>query len=207
MSRDIEEYWTFVQLLWMQYWPIIVFVCIVLITVSKHGLKRIFCELLKQLTCMMLLIIVGICGYVILTKQWKEIKDNTFTFRGIIEIFYYGNYTKLLNDGNVMIPFSNFLFSFGFLAFILGLLYKTLPIDLIPDFIPFIGLYDNYLASFVSYLGLLVCVIAILLSVRYYENIEKPSQTTQDTDDLNIVTESVYFAFEFVYNVANNTFG
>eukprot|EP01084_Bolivina_argentea_P211900 360326_1 len=197
-------YMDFMISLFKPHWPMISLSFIIFITWRKHGFKGILFQIFKQLLCVSLIAVVAIFGYVILLKQWKQIENNALTLSVLTDLFYYGNYSKLLNDGSVMIPLSNFLFSAGFLTFILGLLYQNLPIDLIPDIIPLIGLYDNFMASIVSYLGLIVCLIGMILSLRYYE---MPIEKVEQENEMNIVTKTVYSAFQFVYNAANNTFG
>lgn len=201
MSAVIDDIWIMVTSFWWQYWPVISLLFIVLITIQKHGIKGIFYQITKQIICVSFICIIAICGYVILLKQWREI-DKSLSFTLAKDLFY-GNYSKLLNDGNLMIPLSNFLFSAGFIIFILGLLYQILPIDLIPDVIPLIGLYDNLLASIISYSGLIVCIIGIIFSMRYYEKKIENKESVQ----MNFITKSVYSAFQFVYDAANNTFG
>ena len=78
-----------------------------------------------------------------------------------------------------------------------------LPIDLIPDFIPIIGLYDDYLALIIAYSGFIVCITGVIFSLKYYEK----ALQKKDNVDINVITQTVHSAFQFVYNAANNAFG
>ena len=143
LGLNIEEIkeigWLFIG----NYWPLIMLTVIITVSLKKHGIHGFLYYVLQQLLCVTLICIVSICGYVIITKKIKQFESKITL--SIITDGMTGNYIKLLNDGDIMIPLSQLLFSIGIITFILGLLYTKLPIDLIPDIIPIIGSYDNYL--------------------------------------------------------------
>ena len=197
---NLEEVKESLWLYLLQYWPFILLTLVIVTTIQKHGMDGVLYQILKQLLCVSLMCVVAIFGYVIIMKHIKEF-EKQITLSTISQ-FMTGKYAKLMENGDLMIPFSNLLFSSGILTFILGLLYTKLPIDLIPDIIPFIGLYDNYLATMIAFIGMFVCVIGICLSTIYYE--KEPEKIEEEA---NIVTKYMYASFSFIYDVANKTFG
>merc|ERR1711997_1173357 len=75
----------------------------------------------------------------------------------------------------MMDPLTEILIISGATLFLLGLLYRQLPIDLIPDCIPCIGKYDNFLAQMAAFLGFFVCAIGVYLQLQYSQS---PNSTT-----------------------------
>ena len=68
------------------------------------------------------------------------------------------------------VPLSEIFMVGGAAMFLLGFLYLQLPVDLIPDFIPCIGKYDNMLASFFSFIGLILCALTIYFQLYYLQS-------------------------------------
>merc|ERR1712087_840614 len=74
----------------------------------------------------------------------------------------------------VLAPLSEMLMLSGFTMVLLGVLYRQLPIDLIPDCIPCIGSYDDMVAGMVALLGALVCGVGVYLQLLH---VDSPNST------------------------------
>ena len=59
----------------------------------------------------------------------------------------------------------SFVLNLGFLAIIESYLYLNLPLDLIPDFIPIIGRFDNIIAYLIGLVGFWMCLVIIYNSI------------------------------------------
>ena len=66
-----------------------------------------------------------------------------------------------------MDPLTEIFIILGATIFLIFFLYRRLPIDLIPDCIPCIGQYDNMMAGFCSFIGLIICLIGIYIQYNY----------------------------------------
>lgn len=87
-----------------------------------------------------------------------------------LDNFRTGNVSEILNNTLFMDPLSEILLATGVTLFITSLVYCQLPIDLIPDCIPCIGKYDNFLAKIIGFFGLVSVVIAVYLQLYFCQS-------------------------------------
>merc|ERR1719461_2588291 len=87
----------------------------------------------------------------------------------------FGDPSQLMSNSKMMDPITEILIISGATLFLLGLLYRQLPMTLIPDCIPCIGKYDNFLAQMFAFFGFVVCAIGVYLQWNYCD---APNSTT-----------------------------
>ena len=78
-----------------------------------------------------------------------------------------GNVSEVMGNPQIMNPLTEIMVITGGTMFILGFLYRQLPVDLIPDCIPCVGHYDNMLAAVGAFLGLILCGLGMYFQLQF----------------------------------------
>lgn len=78
-----------------------------------------------------------------------------------------GNVSEVMANPQIMNPLTEIMVITGGTLFILGFLYRQLPIDLIPDCIPCVGQYDNMMAATCCILGIALCGLGMYCQIHY----------------------------------------
>ena len=68
------------------------------------------------------------------------------------------------------VPLSEIFMIIGAAMFVWCFFSSQLPVYLIPDFIPCIGKYENKVALFLSFMGLITCVLAIYFQLYHLQS-------------------------------------
>jgi hypothetical protein len=110
---------------------------------SRRTLAHVVGGFIKQIVLLASMMCVLIVWW-----RYNELNDST-TFSGPQSIILFST--------------AKFLISTGTAIFVLGLVYQLLPIDIIPDFVPFFGRLDDILAGMVMGIGMLSSRTLLLL--------------------------------------------
>jgi hypothetical protein len=115
--------------------------------------------------------------WAILLKHVTHIQENigVSIFLDVTSSVASGDFTKLLSNTSVMDPITEILLITGITLLFTGILYRQLPLDLIPDCIPCIGKYDNFIAAMVAFFGVMMAAIAVYLQLNF---VPHPNSTT-----------------------------
>jgi len=146
------------------------------IVVFQLGIMNIITKLIKQICLMFLMTIVCFIWFVLFNKHCSDINSN------VSSAFASKNYSIILEDRKLVTHISEIILISGFCIFVLSMLYRQLPIDLIPDCLPYIGKCDNMFAGFLAFIGIIVTSFGIYLQLHYAET---PNTSTNAVQLIN----------------------
>ena len=234
-----------------QNWPYIFLFCSVCLFLYQIGIGKIIWSLIKQLVIMTIMMISCIIWYVLMTQHINTLSSigATTILSGIIHcpFFFFlfqliitnmkitykiaiNSPSELVKNEKIIDPLTEIFIITGFTLFLLGILYRQLPVNLIPNFIPCIGSYDDMLAGFISFIGIIICLIGFYVQYNYstsnnstFELINKIKNYGQNAQEFikddndkkwdEIVINTQYFitrtkdilkqSFDIIYNQIN----
>eukprot|EP00484_Ammonia_sp_Unknown_P025418 CAMPEP_0197024278 /NCGR_PEP_ID=MMETSP1384-20130603/4860_1 /TAXON_ID=29189 /ORGANISM="Ammonia sp." /LENGTH=242 /DNA_ID=CAMNT_0042452635 /DNA_START=52 /DNA_END=780 /DNA_ORIENTATION=- len=158
-----------------QYWPYAFLTFSVYLLLYQIGIWKIIYKVCKQAILMSVMLLCCTIWYVLASQYVTALSQiGTTSFLSAFNEVLSGDATKLFSNEQIMDPLSELLLVSGATMFLLGLLYRQLPIDIIPDCIPCIGQYDNMMAGLCSFFGFIVCCIAVY--IQYYF-LDSPNST------------------------------
>eukprot|EP00483_Globobulimina_turgida_P006007 UN06017 len=159
------------------------------------GIWKIIFKLTKQVIVMSIMLICCVIWYVLMSQHISVLMQlGTTAVLSAINDTISGNPSGLLSNSKIMDPLTEIFVVSGATLCILGLLYRQLPIDLIPDCIPCIGHYDNMMAGLCAFVGFILCAFGIFFQINYSAS---PNSTTSI---LNKGKNYMHSAEEFMQN-------
>jgi len=153
------------------FWPYLWFGCVGLLLWTFVGIGKIIGMVIKQLVVMFLMAVCGMIWWVLVSSHW-----NTVDLKALAAAMTnWSNTKENLKTNRLFDPLSEIVLATGLTLFLMGLLYRQLPVDLIPDCIPCIGKYDNMFAGFVAFVGLIIAAFGVYFQLNYSDG---PNSTT-----------------------------
>merc|ERR1719400_97455 len=151
-----------------QYWPYAFLIFSTYLILYQIGLWKIIYKVTKQAVVMMLMILCCTIWYVLMSQHVTTLsKLGTTSILSAINDAISGNTSQLTSNSKMMDPLTEIFIITGATLFVLGILYRQLPIDLIPDCIPCIGQYDNMMAGLCAFIGFIICGIGVYFQLNY----------------------------------------
>jgi len=131
----------------------------------KFGITNIILKLMKQISLLLLMTIVCFIWLALFNNHLADINSSSLSY--VYAAFVSKDYSTILLDTKFVTPASEIVLVTGSCIFILSMLYRQLPIDLVPDCLPFIGKCDNVIAGFFAFIGIIIVAIGIYLQLNY----------------------------------------
>jgi len=150
------------------------------VIVFQFGIINIITKLMKQISLMFLMAIVCFIWLALFNNHCSDINSGSLT--DVSSAFVSKNYSIMLENTKFVTSISEIILISGFCVFILSMLYRQLPIDLIPDCLPYIGKCDNMLAGFFAFIGIVITSIGIYLQLHYADT---PNTTANMVQSIN----------------------
>eukprot|EP01084_Bolivina_argentea_P301749 520656_1 len=164
-----------------QYWPYTFLIVSVYVILYQIGIGKLIYNLLKQAVIMIVMLLCGTVWYILMTQHVTTLTssfDTTALLAAIHEAMN-GNASQVVSDSKIMEPLTEILVISGATMFLLGVLYRQLPIDLIPDCIPCIGKYDNMMAGLCAFCGFIIFLVGIYCQLNYSNGANSASSVVQ----------------------------
>jgi len=176
-----------------QYWPYAFLFCSVCMILAQIGIWKIIYNTVKQAVLMLLMSICCVICYVLVSQHLNTLSQaGTTAFLTAISDLLSGQAAKVFSNEKVVDPLTEIFITTGATLCILGMLYRQLPLSLIPDCIPCIGRYDEMLMAVVAFFGCVVLLIGVYLQYNYSQSttsthafIQKTQQIVQNLQDFN----------------------
>jgi len=151
-----------------QYWPYLFLALSVYLVMSQIGIWNLIYKAVKQIIVMAMMVGCCVLWYVLMSQHVAVISQvSTTSVLSVINDVISGNVSEVMANPQIMNPLTEIMVITGGTMFILGFLYRQLPIDLIPDCIPCIGQYDNMMAAVCAFMGLVLCGSGMYCQMQY----------------------------------------
>jgi len=161
-------------------WVYILLVLGLFAVMFQFGFGNILFKLSKQVFLMLMMITIGFIWIILFKEHWSKV--NLVSVSSAISS---NDASEVLKDTKFMNSISEIILITGCSIFVLAILYRQLPIDLIPDFIPCIGDLDNKIAGFLCFLGFIIVLIGVYLQL-YYTNTHNTTRATMEAINKNV---------------------
>lgn len=170
--------------------------------IYQIGICKIVSIIFKQIFIMYLMAICSIIAYVSLSRRITALSG--IVSADLLTQILNGKTSEIKANDEIIDLLTQMFMIFGGVMFVICILYQKLPIGLIPNFIPLIGSYDNIMAGFCSFTGLIICLSAVYIQHNYLNS------------SMSLLNKSKYYlqnAQDFIINddtkwnnvIANNT--
>eukprot|EP01083_Nonionella_stella_P003669 10570_1 len=181
-----------------QYWLYPISALSIFIILYQIGMWKIIYKVIKQAVVMTVMLLCATICYVLMAKHVTTLTSiGTTAVLSAINDAVSGNPSQLLSNSKIMDPITEILVISGATLFLLGVLYRQLPVTLIPNCIPCIGGYDTMMAGFYAFCGFNICVIGMYCQLNYSN---APNSTTSIVEVVKNGTNYVYSVEEFMQN-------
>lgn len=157
----------------LDYYAVYIFLFLVIGIVYYVGVFRLLYKVAQQMFIIFFMCCISALWWILVMKHVSFMQEASGTNKTASMLFSTGNgsaedlFKDVLDDQVLVGPISEIILITGTTVMILSWLYRQLPIDLIPDFIPCIGKYDNMFAGFWLFIGLLITLVGVYLQLYY----------------------------------------
>jgi len=158
-----------------KYWPYLFVSLSAYLVLYQVGIWKLIYKAIKQVIVMALMVICCVLWYVLMSQHIAVIAQvSTTSVLSVLNDIASGSVSEVMANPQIMSPLTEMMVITGATMFILGVLYRQLPIDLIPDCIPCVGHYDNMLAAVGAFLGVILCGLGMYCQIHFGDG---PSST------------------------------